>query len=218
MKSIRPILLAAAAWFSVAVPTHGGVFINEIHYDNQGSDTGEFVEIAGPAGTDLSGWSIELYNGTPNVNLNGTVYGTISLSGVLSDIDSGFGFQVYPYSGIQNGSPDGLALVNNGSVVQFLSYEGTFTGASGTTAAGLTSTDIGVSESGSTSAGFSLQLTGTGSQYSDFTWSGPSDDTPGAANNGQTFVRSQVIPEPGSFAIFGVGMVASCLMGRRRRS
>jgi hypothetical protein len=39
------------------------VFINEFHYDNTGGDTGEFIEIAGPAGTDLTGWSIVLYNG-----------------------------------------------------------------------------------------------------------------------------------------------------------
>src|SRR5262245_8983842 len=39
------------------------VFINEIHYDNVGTDTGEFIEIAGPAGTDLAGWRLVRYNG-----------------------------------------------------------------------------------------------------------------------------------------------------------
>ena len=39
------------------------VFINEIHYDNTGTDTGEFIEIAGPAGTSLTGWTVALYNG-----------------------------------------------------------------------------------------------------------------------------------------------------------
>ena len=33
------------------------VFINEFHYDNDGADAGEFVEVAGPAGTSLNGWS-----------------------------------------------------------------------------------------------------------------------------------------------------------------
>jgi hypothetical protein len=38
------------------------VFINEIHYDNAGTDTGEAIEIAGPAGTDLTGWrSVGVY-------------------------------------------------------------------------------------------------------------------------------------------------------------
>ena len=37
------------------------VFINEIHYDNTGADAGEFVEIAGPAGLDVTGWTAALY-------------------------------------------------------------------------------------------------------------------------------------------------------------
>jgi len=53
-------------------------FINEIHYDNAGTDTGEAVEIAGPAGTDLSGWSVVLYNGA-----NGLSYSTIPLTGPI---------------------------------------------------------------------------------------------------------------------------------------
>ena len=40
------------------------VFINEIHYDNSGSDVGESFEIAGPVGTDLAGWSVVPYNGS----------------------------------------------------------------------------------------------------------------------------------------------------------
>src|SRR5215475_6584703 len=40
------------------------VRFSEIHYDNTGTDTGEAIEISGPAGTDLTGWKIVLYNGT----------------------------------------------------------------------------------------------------------------------------------------------------------
>ena len=159
-------------------------FINEFHYDNVGGDTGEFIEIAGIAGLDLTGWTIELYNGN-----GGGVYNTITLSGVLADSGNGYGFSVttFPSNGIQNGAPDGIALIdNNGAVVEFLSYEGSFT-ATGGTASGLTSTDIGVIEEGSTPIGESLQLTGTGSAAGDFTWSAPQAETPGAANTGQTF-------------------------------
>ncbi|NET02375.1 MAG: lamin tail domain-containing protein, partial [Sphaerospermopsis sp. SIO1G1] len=120
--------------------------MNEIHYDNSSTDTNEGIEIAGTAGTDLTGWTIELYNGN-----GGTVYSTINLSGTLADQQGGFGTKFFAKSGIQNGSPDGLALVdNNGDVVQFLSYEGTLTAVGGA-ADGLTSTDIGVSENSSTS-------------------------------------------------------------------
>lgn len=160
------------------------VFINEFHYDNTGTDTGEFIEIAGPAGTDLTGWSIVLYNGN-----GGAPYDTQLLNGTIADQGNGFGTVVvnYPSNGIQNGSPDGIALVDDtGAVIQFLSYEGSFTGVGGP-ANGLTSTDIGVNEPGSDPVGLSLQLTGSGTVAADFTWTAPAAQTPGAANNGQTF-------------------------------
>ncbi|NQY38423.1 MAG: endonuclease I, partial [Alteromonadaceae bacterium] len=83
--------------------------------------------------------------------------------------------------------PDGFALIDDtGSVVQFLSYEGTFT-ANGGAASGMTSTDIGVSEPSSTTKGYSLQLSGTGQAYSDFTWEAAAQNTEDDVNNNQTF-------------------------------
>ncbi|WP_020529122.1 T9SS type A sorting domain-containing protein [Flexithrix dorotheae] len=160
------------------------VFINEIHYDNASTDVGESIEIAGPADTDLTGWSIVLYNGS-----NGSVYNTSPLSGTINDLGNGYGVvtQTYPSNGIQNGAPDGIALVNaGGSVIQFLSYEGTFAAVEGP-ANGLTSTDIGVAETSSTPEGASLQLNGTGTNYEDFTWSIPATSTFNAFNIEQTF-------------------------------
>ncbi|MBT6744935.1 MAG: lamin tail domain-containing protein, partial [Flavobacteriales bacterium] len=157
-------------------------FINEIHYDNSGSDAGEAIEVAATAGTNLNGWSLALYNGS-----NGTVYNTRNLSGVVGDSGNGFGFVTENISGIQNGSPDGIALVDNtGNVIQFLSYEGTLTATNGP-ANGLSSTNIGVSEASSTAVGFSLQLQGSGSSYGDFTWSAAQVSTFGAPNNNQSF-------------------------------
>jgi predicted extracellular nuclease len=167
------------------------IFINEIHYDNTGTDAGEAIEIAGPAGTDLAGWSLVLYNGS-----TGAVYDTDPLSGVISDQNGGYGTAVlsYPVNGIQNGSPDGIALVDASSVVvQFLSYEGTFTAVGGP-ANGLTSTDIGVSENGSEPLGRSLQLTGAGPTYGDFTWNTPATSSFGAVNSGQAFVVPVNLP------------------------
>lgn len=158
------------------------VFVNEFHYDNSGTDQGEFVEIAGPAGMTLSDWSLSFYNGN-----GGLLYTTKPLTGTLSNSGSlGFITINLPTNGIQNGSPDGFALVNDGTVVQFLSYEGSFTADDGP-AAGQTSRDVGVSESSDTPVGFSLQLTGSGTTYEDFTWADPASETPGAANNDQTF-------------------------------
>jgi predicted extracellular nuclease len=186
-------LLALVASPAAAVaPPDGQVFVNELHYDNAGTDAGEAIEVAGPAGTDLAGWSLVLYNGS-----GGAVYGTDPLSGVIPDQQGGFGTVTHPREGIQNGSPDGVALVDAaGAVVQFLSYEGDFMAVGGP-AAGMTSTDIGVAEGSGTPVGQSLQLTGTGNAYGDFTWAAPADQSFGAVNAGQTFGEgSDPEPEP----------------------
>jgi len=157
------------------------VWINEIHYDNIGADEGEFIEIAGLACTDLFGYNIELYGGA-----NGQTYNNTILGGMIPDEGDGFGAISFSIAGIQNSSPNGIALVQNGTVIQFLSYEGTVTATNGS-AAGMTSTDIGVEESfPDFPVGSSLQLTGTGTSYDDFTWVSPSPESPGLINSGQT--------------------------------
>jgi DNA/RNA endonuclease G (NUC1) len=155
----------------------GAVRFSEIHYDNTGTDAGEAIEVEGPAGTDLTGWSVLLYTGS-----NGTVYNTSALSGTISGTCGTRGVVVvnYPSNGIQNGGtatpePDGFALVSPAGVVEFLSYEGAFTATDGA-AAGTASTDIGVAEPTSSPSGQSLQRDAAGA------WSGPSAASFGACN------------------------------------
>ncbi len=157
------------------------MWINELHYDNAGTDSNEFVEVAGTAGTNLSGWKLVPYNGS-----NGAQYSSTNLSGTIPNEQNGFGTLAFSISGLQNGAPDGVALIDgSGAVVQFLSYEGSFTATDGP-ANGVTSTDIGVSESDSTPVGHSLQLSGTGGTYSSFTWQSAAAHTSGSKNTGQT--------------------------------
>lgn len=189
LLALAVLLLAATAGpLPLAAQGSTPVFINEIHYDNDGTDEGEAIEIAGPAGTDLTDWSLVLYNGN-----GGTTYNTTPLSGVIPDQQDGYGTVViYPAVAIQNGSPDGMALVDDGgAVVQFLSYEGTIDAANGP-AMGMTSTDIGVAQLG-TPVGYSLQLSGTGLVYEDFTWNAAAPNTFGAVNTGQTFAASKIL-------------------------
>lgn len=158
------------------------VFINEFHYDNGGADTGEAVEVAGLAGTVLDGYSLVFYNGS-----NGTSYATLALSGSLADQCGGYGTAAFSQAGIQNGAPDGIALVDDAdTVVEFISYEGEFAAVDGV-AAGLVSTDIGVSEPGDTPVGQSLQRSGAGIVASDFSWGGPLADSFGLVNANQDF-------------------------------
>ena len=183
LKPCLVVSLMCAAIVGSRAQSSPAVFINEFHYDNTGTDVGEFVEIAGPAGTNLTGYSIVLYNGA-----GGASYDTDALSGVIPNHQNGFGTVslAYPSNGIQNGSPDGIALVQGTTVIQFLSYEGPFTATNGP-ALGMLSTDIGRIENGSEALGLSLQLQGTGSTYGDFTWSAPIAHTSAAVNTGQSF-------------------------------
>jgi len=172
------------------------IFINEIHYDDESGDSDEGVEIAGPSGTDLTGYKIILYNGSSSQL---KVYGTTDLTGVISDQQSGYGTIWFPISGIQNGSPDGIAFVDaSDTLIQFLSYEGKFTAVDGP-ASGIESVDIGVEETG-TVEGESLQLTGSGTIYTNFSWAPSATATRGASNNGQTFggtpMPALTIPAP----------------------
>jgi hypothetical protein len=160
----------------------GTPWINEIHYDNVSTDVNEGFEIAGPTGTDLTGYSVELHS-------VGVPYGSVPLTGVLSNQQNGYGTKWFslPTNGLQNGPQDGLALIGPGDVlVQYLSYEGTMVGTTGPTA-GVMSVDIGVAEDINTPVDHSLQLSGTGTQYSDFTWVGPALASPDAVNANQSF-------------------------------
>lgn len=163
-------------------PNLNNVWINELHYDNNGTDQNEFVEIAGAANSKLAGWTLVAYNGS-----NGKPYKTTSLSGTISNQQNGFGTLSFNLSGLQNGAADGLALIDDkGSVMQFLSYEGTLTATSGA-ASGFTSTDINVSETSSTQVDYSLQLSGSGQSYKDFKWQTAAPHTSGSINNHQVF-------------------------------
>lgn len=175
----RPDGATAADGATGHVTASSGMRFAELHYDNEGTDTGEAIELQGPADADLTGWRIVLYNGA-----NAEVYDDRSLSGTLDascpDGTEGVAVFNYPTNGIQNGSPDGMALVDpSGSVVEFLSYEGDFTAGEGP-ASGLTSTDIGVQEGGSTPVGHSLQRDSTGA------WQEPMEATFGTCHGAGT--------------------------------
>ena len=162
------------------------IWINEFHYDNVSGDVGEFVELAGTAGIDLSDYEILLYNGGDSEE-----YGSITLSGVLPDEGNGFGALSFEKV-LQNG-PDAIALVKGGKVIEFISYEGTITATDGI-ASGQTSVDIGVAEDGSTPVGFSLQKEGNGSSARDFIWKSPSAASLGQINDGQSISAKVGMP------------------------
>jgi hypothetical protein len=68
---------------------------------------------------------------------------------------------LFPILNLQNGALTDWFFDPNGKVIQFLSYEGSFTATNGP-ANGMTSTDIGITEESNAAVGSSLQLIGAG--------------------------------------------------------
>jgi len=179
-------------------------FINEFHYDNEGNDFNESVEVVVSSSDSSSDYTIVLYNGGNDCQPYGS---TISLSedftvGESFKTNSGvvkFFSYIFPPNGLQNGSPDGIALSkkvdDTTTLIEFLSYEGTCTG-NGGVADGVTSTDVGVAESGSTPIGYSLQRKGCIIGFDDISsssWSAE-PNTIGSINLGEFFCNNNNEP------------------------
>lgn len=183
-----PVALPAAG-AAAAVPTRP--FLAELHYDNAGTDSGEFVEVQVPAGTSTTGWTVVLYNGA-----GGAAYSTRRLLGVTAPAGAP-SVEVLDYApnGVQNGSPDGVALVDPAGVaVEFLSYEGVFTAVGGP-AGGLVSTDLGVAEMDATPVGSSLSRTYDVASDS-YVWRAPASATRGSVNPGGPGTVGPLDPPP----------------------
>ncbi len=118
--------------------------INEVDYDNVGTDTAEYIEIFNPSAQSISLANKVLYlvNGTDN-----TVYATVDLSTAVSLAPLGYlvvagaGVTVpgtatkldpgWTSNAVQNGAPDGIALADTSTLtlIDAISYEGSITAA-----------------------------------------------------------------------------------------
>lgn len=199
-KPLFPLLLLLFTVFNLHAQN---AWINEFHYDNDGGDVGEFVEVVvEDAGSyDLSLFTLHLYNGN-----NGESYGSHTLDSFTEgNTENGFTIFYKDISGIQNGAPDGFSLDYEGTLLQFISYEGAFTGVGGS-ADGQISEDVVVEETTSTPIGESIQLSGSGASYSNFSWAEPATETKGQLNNGQIF--GAACTSPTTQASFSIPSIA----------
>lgn len=196
---MKKSLLISLLSFFVLASFSQNIWMNELHYDNVSTDEGEFIEVVlENAGTyNLADFTVTLYNGNGGASYDTKTLDQFTTGTVEGDFT--ILYYDYPSNGIQNGESDGVAISYQGTLIdgQFLSYEGTLTATDGP-AAGFTSTDIGVSEIGA-EVGTSLQLSGDGAQYDDFTWEESAPETKGALNNDQTFGTFIPDPEPTNY-------------------
>ena len=122
--------LCAAMAMTAASATGAATVISELLYDVDGPDAGQvFVELYGTPGTVLDGLWIEGVNGT-----NGSVYKTVTLSGVIPvdgvfviGDDDGSGISQVPETDLvasidfQNG-PDSVVLRDASGIIDALGY------------------------------------------------------------------------------------------------
>ena len=138
-------------------------YISELDY--YGTSDLEFIELAIPMGTDVSGYSVVHYDGAGNVYQTyslGTSTGTMGGHDVYVVDDSTPGFSTGDSSGALY-ADDAIALVDDtGTVIQFVSWEGFAITAVAGPANGLTSTNIGSITNMNTE---SLQSDDGGSSY-----------------------------------------------------
>nr|BAD83843.1 transglutaminase [Physarum polycephalum] len=166
------------------------VFFNEIHYENLGFDIKEGVEIAGPAGVNVDGWKIVIYDA------HGAQKGELAIHGLLPNQQNGWGTLYIPVALPNLRGGNALALVNyRGEVLHFISWGGNITARDGP-AAGRAAEHISKEETIFTPCGTSIQLVGTGNKYEDFRWDGPHFQTFGGVNKHQTFTRLVTPPAP----------------------
>ena len=134
--SRRPAVAFSLLLAILPVVAQAQIVINEIDYDQPGTDAAEFIELynAGSGGADLSTYTLELVNGTGG---GATVYNTIALPSVTLAAGDYFvvcgnaattpncDLDVSPDTNlIQNGAPDAVGLRNSGTLVDAVSYEG----------------------------------------------------------------------------------------------
>ena len=198
---VPPTPLAAKGW------------INEFHYDpSSNPETGEFVEIVLAPGTS-NDVNLVFYNGGSSAAsaaaavtytvtpLGGTPVAAIPFASLTAGETTSEGYRILSVvladGSFQNGSPDGLALIIDGVVEEFVSYEGVLTASNGA-AAGYTSTDCKVSEVQAT-PGTSIQRVGPGATGRDFTWIAGATSSRGTANASQNL---------GATGVQGTGVAA----------
>jgi hypothetical protein len=179
----------------------GGLVINEVDYDNLGTDSLEYVEIYNGGGAvNLTGYKLILVNGS-----NSTVYSTIDLSaaGTLAAggylvVGSDAALLLAPGSAktislgsgndyIQNGAPDGVALVSASVLVDALSYEGSITAVTIPTIGSVSLVEApvlssSVADSNTVQGSLCRIPNGADTNHANSDWAFSTTPTPGAAN------------------------------------
>jgi predicted extracellular nuclease len=133
-KSNKISLSLLALSSSITFASHAAIVINEIDYDQPGTDIAEFIELynSGSSAVPLDNYSIDLINGSTsssyrNIDLAGFSIGANGYFVMCGDASqvANCDYSFTTTSGwFQNGAPDAVGLYENANLLDSLSYEG----------------------------------------------------------------------------------------------
>jgi predicted extracellular nuclease len=207
---------------TLAFTSHAVVVINEIDYDNPGTDEAEFIELfnSGTSTISLDNYFLDLINGSTS-----SAYRSIDLSGFSIAANDYFvvcggsastvancSYNFTTTNGwIQNGSPDAVALYENNSLIDSLSYEGVlvpFT--EGNT--------LSISDNNSEILSISRVINGLDSNDNalDFQLGCITPGSPNIAGSGDCSTPLNPVPVPAAIWLFGAGLIGLVGVARKR--
>lgn len=223
-KNLNCTLLAGSLAFSCGSPLacYAAVVINEIDYDQPGTDTAEFIELfnSGASTIALDNYFVDLINGS-----NATSYRTIDLSGFSIEASGYFvmcgdaslvancDYNFTTTSGwLQNGAPDAVGLYQNGNLLDSLSYEGTLAPFTEGTMFNISDNNTDIVSIARIPNGFDSNVNEADFQLGCI--------TPGSANiagSGDCSVTAvSPVPLPAAVWLFGSGLVGLVGLARRK--
>jgi hypothetical protein len=224
-KNLGTRTLALTAFtLGVSLSSQASIIINELDYDQPGTDTSEFIELfnSGAGNVSLDGYFIDLINGGTNsvyrsIDLTGFNIGSTSYFVICNDttLVANCNFPFTTSTGwIQNGAPDAIALYDGTGLLDSLSYEGAmapFTEGSLLTLGDSNSFIMSIS-----------RLAGgidTNNNLLDFE---SGCITPGTANIGGTgdcsSLSTSPVPVPPAVLLFGSGLIGLAGLARRKNT
>ena len=218
-KTVSLSLLALTG--SLAFNCHSAIIINEIDYDQPGTDTAEFIELynSGTSTISLDNFSIDLINGSTLSS-----YRTIDLSGF--DINANGFFVVcgdasqvancnYSFTTtngwFQNGAPDAVGLYENSTLLDSLSYEGTLAPFTEGSVLTISDNNIDVLSIGRIISGMD-----NNSNALDFELGCITPGTSNIAGSGNCSSDVSAVPVPAAAWLFGSGLIGLVGMARRK--
>lgn len=224
LTNLKHMLFTGCMALSSSIPltSNAAVVINEIDYDQPGTDNAEFIELfnSGASPVSLDNYSVDLINGSSSSS-----YRTIDLSGFNIAANGYFvmcgdaslvancDYSFTTTSGwFQNGAPDAVGLYQNSILLDSLSYEGILLPFTEGTMLSISDSNTDIVSIARIPNGFDSNINATDFQLGCI--------TPGSANVGGsgdcTVTSVSAVPLPAAAWLFASGIIGLVGFARRK--